>query len=98
VGKDKRKRGVNTSMIKVAVSPTLSHLKEFLLDEGMKVVDLDDKAINREGEGITAIVVSGTDINFLGMQNISAAVPVINAHGLTDEEISAEIKKRGRLA
>ena len=84
-------------MIKVAVSPTLSHLKEFLLDEGMKVVDLDDYTVSRKEEGITAIVVSGTDANFLGIQNISAAVPVINAHGLTDREISAEIKKRGRL-
>lgn len=82
-------------MLKVAISPSLSHLKGFLSDEGIEAVDFEGNFIGR-GEDITALVISGVDANYLGRQNVSSAVPVINAHGLTDAEISAEIKRKGR--
>ncbi len=83
-------------MVKVAVSPLLSNVKEYLQAQGVDVVDFDDNDITRFGFAgdLGAIVVSGGDMELLGMQDTNLAVPVINASGLTEDEISMEIKER----
>ncbi len=83
-------------MVKVAVSPLLSNVKEYLQAQGVDVVDFDDNDITRFGFAgdLGAIVVSGGDIDMLGIQDTNLAVPVINASGLTEDEISQEIQDR----
>lgn len=83
-------------MLKVAVSPLLSNIKEYLQAQGIDVVDFDDNAVTRFGFAgdLGAIVVSGGDSDMLGIQNVSLAVPVINAAGRTADEISLEIQER----
>ncbi|MEW5920812.1 MAG: YkuS family protein [Bacillota bacterium] len=82
-------------MVKVAVSPLLSNVKEYLKAQGMDVVDFDDNTITRFGFAgdLRAIVVSGGDMDLLGIENVNLAVPVINAAGRTAEEISMEIER-----
>lgn len=81
-------------MIRVAVSPALSHLKRYLSSQGIEVVNFDQGNLEHLEDEISAIVVSGSDLNILGMQNIVAKVPVISAEGRTAEEVSAEIKEK----
>ncbi len=83
-------------MVKVAVSPLLTNVKEYLQSQGVDVVDFDDNDITRFGFAgdLGAIVISGGDMDMLGMQDTSLAVPVINATGRTADEISLELKER----
>jgi len=81
-------------MVKVAVSPVLSNIQEYLREEGMEVIDFENKNFARLPGEVSAIVISGGDKNFLGMDDLQAAIPVINAEGRTAEEISVEIKER----
>ncbi len=84
-------------MLKVAVSADLSYIKDYLADAGIQVVDFDEHLLDREGGGISAVVVSGGDTNMLGMADIQTVVPVIEAGGLTTEEILAKIREKGHL-
>lgn len=43
---------------------------------------------------VDAVVLSGADQNIMGMQNIVTKAPVINASGLSPEEIWNEIQRR----
>ena len=83
-------------MVKVAVSPLLSNVKEYLQAQGVDVVDFDDNDITRFGFAgdLGAIVIDGGEMNMLGMQDTNLAIPVINASGLTADEISLEIQER----
>ena len=97
VGKARLKKRGEHVVIKVAVSADLSYIKDYLADEGIQVVDLDEHLLYREGGGISAVVVSGGDSNLLGMADIQTVVPVIEAGGLTTEEILAKVREKGRL-
>ncbi len=80
-------------MLRVAVSPVLSHIQEYLREEGIEVVSFENKNFARLPE-VSAIVISGGDKNFLGSGELETMAPVINAEGRTAEEISGEIKER----
>lgn len=82
-------------MFKVAVSPLLTNVREYLEAQGMDVVDFDDEVFNRSGFSgdLLAIVVSGGDMNLLGIEDVELDVPVIDASGRTPEEISMEIER-----
>ena len=81
-------------MVKVAVSPLLSNIQEHLREEGMEVISLESRHFARLPEEVAAIVISGGDKDFLGMEDLQTTIPVINAEGRTAEEISGEIKER----
>lgn len=91
-GHNKKKTEVNN--MKIAVSPVLSHIKEHLSEEGFDVITFENKNFARLPGEVSAIVISGIDKNFLGMEDLQAQIPVINAEGRTPEEISMEIKER----
>jgi|GEM_PF-1950818 len=91
-GQNKKKTGVR--IMKIAVSPVLSHIKEHLSEEGFDIITFENKNFARLPGEVSAIVISGLDKNFLGMEDLQAQIPVINAEGRTPEEISMEIKER----
>lgn len=91
-GQNKKKTEVNK--MKIAVSPVLSHIKEHLSEEGFDVITFENKNFARLPGEVSAVVISGLDKNFLGMEDLQAQIPVINAEGRTPEEISMEIKER----
>lgn len=72
----------------IAVEQNLSNLFDILETEGYEVVSLDQADMDT----VDAIVVSGADINLMGMQDIAANVPVINASGKTAEDILEELE------
>ncbi len=73
----------------VAVEDGLSQVKEALENEGFKAVDLSQNFVDP-----VAIVVTGMDQDFLGMETVTNEVPVINCSSLTANEVVQQIKNR----
>ena len=81
---------------RVAVSDSLSPLKQMLHRAGYDVVNLENEAVLSE-TGMSeydAVVVSGVDVNLMGMQDISGRSVVINATGKSPLEILEELRSR----
>lgn len=74
----------------IAVEDNLGPFKEYLAAQGCQIVDVS----KAEGRDVDAIVLSGSDINIMGIQDIIAQAPVINAAGLRPEEVWMQIKQR----
>jgi hypothetical protein len=73
---------------KVAVESNLTNVDQALQSGGFQTVSLEDSSLN----DVSAIVVSGQDKNFLGMQDTSRKIPVINAEGLSAEDVVHQVK------
>jgi hypothetical protein len=73
---------------KVAVESNLTNVDQALQSGGFQTVGLEDSSLN----DVSAIVVSGQDKNFLGMQDTSRKIPVINAEGLSAEDVVNQVK------
>jgi len=71
----------------IAVEDSLSPVKNALQQEGYDVTYLGD---NRSD----AIIISGMNENFMGMEDIRQDVPVINAQGKSTEEVIEELKNK----
>jgi galactitol-specific phosphotransferase system IIB component len=82
--------------MKIGIEKSLNNVKDQLEQNNLQAVTLNDskKDSKRELKGYDAIVASGQDSNFLGMQDTTTKTPVINAKGKTAEEIYNEIKNR----
>ncbi|PWK16596.1 YkuS family protein [Tumebacillus permanentifrigoris] len=76
---------------KVAIEQNLSTVKDYLSQEGYQCVNLDNQ--NQNDQGLEAIIISGADNNVMGVSNAASLAPVINAHGLTPEDISKRLKQ-----
>ncbi|MFZ5968156.1 MAG: YkuS family protein [Bacillota bacterium] len=79
-------------MKKVAVERGLENIKSFLSTKGYTVTDLD--SIRTNLDSVDAIVVSGQDTNFLGMQDTTTRTAVINAKGMSAEDVHSRLKNR----
>jgi Uncharacterised protein family (UPF0180) len=76
--------------LRVAVEDSLRPVKERLRAGGYDVVSLAGGV----AADVRAIVVNGLDDQFLGRQDVSARVPVINADGRSAEEVASEVGRR----
>lgn len=74
----------------VAIEGQLSPFSRVLKDAGYHVIPLDDQALHRA----QAIVVQGTDNNFLGMDDPLTKAPVINADGMTPDQVLSQVDRR----
>lgn len=74
-------------MNRVAVESNLSHIQEYLSKKGYEVDTLDASNINQTQNNYTAVIISGTDQNVMGIHNMAVDCPTINAHGLTPEQV-----------
>ncbi|WP_168198255.1 YkuS family protein [Crassaminicella thermophila] len=79
-------------MKKVAVEKSLENVKNYLNNKGFDVADLESATTNLKN--FDAIVVSGQNSNLLGMHDTSTKASVINAKGLTVEDIYEELNNR----
>lgn len=80
---------------KIAIDPHLTPIKDFLTDKGYQVESMNS---SRENSGNTsnfdALIVSGIDTNFLGMHNTNTKAVVINAAGMTPEQVYHELQSK----
>ncbi|GGJ05332.1 hypothetical protein GCM10010885_13010 [Alicyclobacillus cellulosilyticus] len=77
-------------MYAVAVEPALSHIRDYLQAQGCPCVGIHNGKPERAD--VCAIVINGTDRNLMGMQDVVYDVPVIDAAGLTPEQVFQRIQ------
>jgi galactitol-specific phosphotransferase system IIB component len=82
--------------MKIGIEKSLTNVKEYLEQNNVEAVVMSEekKDSKRALKKYDAIVVSGLDSNFLGMQDTMTKTPVISADGKTVEEVYNEIKNR----
>ncbi|MDA8234711.1 MAG: YkuS family protein [Clostridia bacterium] len=80
---------------RVAVETGLSDVREMLNQKGYEVVNLDPiSASGTEFINCQAFVITGMDKNMGGFQDIHTKAPVIDASGLTPQDILNQIQNR----
>ncbi|SDW08699.1 Uncharacterised protein family (UPF0180) [Marininema mesophilum] len=73
---------------RVAVEEGLSNVREYLTNQGYEVVSMSDEG------GCSCSVITGEDKNVMGMQDTSTDMSVINADGMTPEEVYQAVQAR----
>lgn len=89
-------------MKKVGIEKPLSNVRRYLesRDCTVEILESNNKESRRALNNFDAIVVSGSDSNFMGMEDVMTSTKVINAAGKTEDEVynevlrAAELKKR----
>lgn len=78
----------------IAVSSDLTPVKDYLTEKGYHVnsIDLGEQQSPSKLRGYDAIVLSGGNSDFLGYEESRTKAAVINAAGLTPEEVEKEIE------
>lgn len=75
---------------KVAVEGNLSNVSQELRNSGYEVIDIGNE---KNFDDCVAIVVTGGDSNFLGMHDTNSKVPVIDASGISAQEVKNQVDK-----
>lgn len=76
----------------VALDDGLTPVKNYLAEQGCQVIDINQA----QNQRVDAVILSGIEKDFLGVEDIMIDAPVISAQGMTPEEIWKEISKRSR--
>lgn len=79
-------------MKKVAVEKSLGNVKSYLSNQGYNVADLESAKSSLQN--FDAVVVSGQNSNLLGMQNTSTKASVVNASGMSPEDVYNQLTNR----
>lgn len=77
----------------IAVEGNLSPVKDFLTAQGCQVIDMEESYRRRAD----AVVISGSDQNLMGMQDMTLDTPVINASGKTPQQVWEMIMRYDQL-
>lgn len=73
----------------VALDDGLTPVKDFLSEQGCQIINIDAA---RERQ-VDAVVLSGTQKNFLGYEGTQINAPVFSAKGMTPEQVWSEIQQ-----
>ncbi len=77
---------------KIAVENGLTPVMEYLSEKGYKVDGIDlGSEYKKDIDKYDAIVVTGMDKDFLGVQDVVSKIPVIDARGLSAEQVYKRI-------
>ncbi|MDG5789499.1 YkuS family protein [Evansella sp. AB-P1] len=78
-------------MAKIGVEQSLTDVQQALQERGHEVVSLQQE---QDAAGCDCCVITGQDENMMGMQDTSTEGSVINAHGMTAEEICQQVDSK----
>lgn len=78
-------------MAKVGVEQSLTDVQQALQEKGYDVVPLKQES---DANGCDCCVVTGLDSNVMGIANTATKGPVIEASGLTAEQVCQEVSNR----
>lgn len=78
-------------MAKIGVEESLADVQQALQEHGHNVVQLKQES---DAKGCDACVITGLDNNVMGIANTVTQGPVIEARGLTAEEVCKEVNNR----
>lgn len=79
--------------LRVGVEPALTSVKDFLKEKGMSVETVNTNSFVAK-TGFDAFVVTGLNSNMMGMQDTTTNAVVINASGMTPEQVYKELQAR----
>lgn len=80
-------------MAKIGVEHQLQNVQQALREKGYDVVNLSKEA---DVNGCDCCVISGLDSNVMGIQNTVISGPVIEASGLSAEEVCQKVEQNFR--
>jgi hypothetical protein len=83
-------------MAKVAIEQTLGNVRSLLEDNQFEVVDLD-LTQQTQIPNVSCYIISGQDKDVMGIADKQADLPVINARGLTENEVLQQVKERVQM-
>ncbi|WP_053366792.1 YkuS family protein [Bacillus sp. FJAT-27245] len=78
-------------MAKIGVEQSLSNVQQALRERGYDVVELKQES---DAADCACCVVTGLDSNIMGIQDTVTKAPVIEANGLSAEEVCSLIENR----
>lgn len=78
-------------MAKIGVEQSLTDVQQALREQGYDVQELKQES---DANGCDCCVITGQDQNMMGIQNVITQGSVINASGLTAEQICEEVKNK----
>ncbi|MBM7693434.1 glutamine amidotransferase PdxT [Peribacillus deserti] len=78
-------------MARIGVEQSLTNVSEALRGRGHEVVELKQES---DVQGCDACVITGLDSNVMGMTDASIQGSVIEANGLTAEEVCSHVENR----
>lgn len=77
-------------MKRIAVEPALSQVRSLLKQEGYEVMEM------QQFQNADCVVINGGDDNLMGMQDALTRSPVIDANGMTAQQVLDQIKRFDR--
>ena len=82
-------------MKKIAVQKGLNPIKDYLSEEGYTVKEFDNRKKNAGNflDRYDAVIVTGENQNIMGVENTISSTPIIDATGMTGEEVKKQIEK-----
>lgn len=81
-------------MRRIAVEDSLKNIQSYLQEKGYTVESIRTNKGNIDS--YDAVIVSGQDSNFLGIQDTSTKASVINAKGLSPEDVHKQLENKMR--
>lgn len=78
-------------MAKVGVEQSLTNIQQALREKGYDVVELKQEA---DAKNCDCCVVTGLDSNVMGMQDTLTKVSVIDANGMSADEVCLEVQNK----
>ncbi|WP_410981878.1 YkuS family protein [Bacillus cereus] len=78
-------------MAKIGVENSLTDVQQALQQKGYEVVSLRSE---NDAQGCDCCVVTGLDSNVMGISNVATKGSVIEASGLTTDEICQQVESR----
>lgn len=82
-------------MQKIAIEENLTSIKNFLADKGFNVesISLNQKYTDQM-QNYDALIIAGSDRNFLGVSDTNTKAVVIDAKGMSPEQVYNELRSR----
>ncbi|WP_251553734.1 YkuS family protein [Neobacillus muris] len=78
-------------MARVGVEQSLTNIQQALRDKGHDVVELKQES---DATNCDCCVITGMDSNVMGMQDTVTKAPVIDANGLSADEVCQAVESR----
>jgi hypothetical protein len=78
-------------MAKIGVEQSLTDVQQALQEKGYEIVQLRQES---DAQGCDCCVVTGQDNNIMGISNVVTAGSVIEASGMTAEEVCQQVQSK----
>ena len=83
-------------MKKIAVQKGLNTIKDYLSREGYTVKEFDNRKKNAGNflDKYDVVIVTGENQNVMGVEDTISSTPIIDATGMTGEEVKNRIERK----